>query len=169
VKPSSMTSLLVECQSRSKFDPLQHTTTGFSTENPAGMVNSIGIDRSPDPLRVADRRLRPSVNRIFAGDAQLSIFVRFYPEQNDHFPQGWRISAILRDSAGKVLANNSVADSSISTPGVPGIPVFYSFDLSQFPMRDGRYSAELEFARPDRKQPLQVRASFIVHTVENPH
>ena len=143
--------------------------SGETAENPAGMVNSIGIDRSPDPLRVADRRLRPSVNRIFAGDAQLSIFVRFYPEQNDHFPQGWRISAILRDSAGKVLANNSVADSSISTPGVPGIPVFYSFDLSQFPMRDGRYSAELEFARPDRKQPLQVRASFIVHTVENPH
>ena len=151
---------------------LQVQSTGKSSEpaeKPAGVVNSIGVASGPDPLRVDDRRLQPSVNRIFARDAQLSVFVRFYPEPDSHSPDGWKISAILRDSAGKLVANNSVAHSSISTAGASGIPVFYTFDLSKFPMRDGRYSVELEFAHPDRKRPLRFSGQFNVHTMENPH
>jgi VWFA-related protein len=137
---------------------------GDSKENPIADVNPLGTARGLDPLRVDDRRLQPSVDRVFTRDSMVTMFARFYPASPDRFPEDWRISAILRDSAGKVLTNEPVTEAKPSSPAAPGIHIVHAFDLSKLPLHDGRYTAEFEFAHPDRKQPLRISGQFIVET-----
>jgi len=136
----------------------------YTNENPAREINRVASKGVPDPLRIENRRLVPSVERVFAQNAQLSIFVRFYPKSEDHFPEGWKISASLRDSAGKLVIRDAPADILRPTPGMSGIPILYTADLSKLRLGDGKYSAELEFVSGEHKQPLRVGGLFIIDT-----
>jgi VWFA-related protein len=133
-----------------------------NNENPAKEVNQLVSKGVADPLSLENRHLVPSVDRIFAQDAHLSVFVRFYPKPEDHFPEGWKVSASLLDSAGKPVISDAHVDALESTPGSSGIPILYSVDLSQLHLRDGMYSAELEFSNIQSKQALRVRGQFII-------
>jgi VWFA-related protein len=131
-----------------------------TNENPAREINRIASNGVPDPLRIDDRRLVPSLDRVFAQDAQLSVFVRFYPTSEDH----WKVSASLRDSAGNLVIRDAPANVLSPTPGISGIPILYTFNLSKLRLRDGKYSAELEFVSDEHKQPLRVGGLFIINT-----
>jgi hypothetical protein len=135
-----------------------------TNENPAREINRIASKGVPDPLRIENRRLVPSVDRIFAQDAQLSVFARFYPKSGNHFPEGWKVSANLRDSAGNVVVRDAPADVLKPTPGIAGIPILCAVDLSKLRLRDGKYSVQLEFVSREHKQPLRVGGLFIIDT-----
>jgi VWFA-related protein len=137
-----------------------------TNENPAREISRIASKGAPDPLRIENRRLVPSVDRSFAQGARVSVFVRFYPKPEDHFPESWKVSASLRDSAGNALISGAPADILMPTPGTSGIPVLYTVDLSKLQLRDGKYSAELEFASEEHKQPLRVGGWFIIDSAE---
>jgi hypothetical protein len=134
-----------------------------TNENPAREINRIASKGATDPLRIENRRLVPSVDRAFARGL-VSVFVRFYPKPEDHFPEGWKASASLRDSAGNAIISDAPADILSSKPGTSGIPVLYTVDLSKLQLRDGKYSAELKFISDERKQPLRASGWFIIDT-----
>jgi hypothetical protein len=95
----------------------------------------------------------------------LLAFLRFYPSPADRFPEGWTITARLRDFSGKEVAT-SPASASLSSDGAPGIAILYTFDLSKVQAREGRYTAELEFAHSGQKQPLRFSGQFVIRKEE---
>jgi VWFA-related protein len=137
-----------------------------SDESPVREVNQIMSVGLADPLRIENRHLVPSIDRVFAPDAHLSVFVRFYPKPEDHFPERWKVSANLRDSAGKPVISDAHVDIIKPTAGSSGIPILYAVDLSKLQLREGMYSAELEFSSVERKQALRVSGQFIIDTTE---
>lgn len=129
--------------------------------NPAQQVNWIENENAPDPLRIADRRVLPSVERTFSNDGDLTMFLRYYPK-SDESSNNWKITASLRDAAGNRVIARAPAEVLGQTPGIPGIPVLCTFDLSKLKMPEGKYLAELEFTPPDRKPPFLVTAQFAI-------
>jgi VWFA-related protein len=136
-----------------------------SGENPSTEVAYLRSSPAVDPLRVGDQRLASSEARAFTRNSQLILFARFYPNAADRFPETWKVSAILRDSAGKTVAESPVPDVSHPAEGARGIPVTFVFDLSKYPIHDGSYSAELEFKSAAQKQPLRAAGRFFTLTV----
>jgi hypothetical protein len=146
----------------SEWLPLQEGRGDASGENPSAEVTYLRSNPNVDPLKQGDRRLALGDARAFAKDSQLILFARFYPANDDRFPEGWTISAIIRNSAGKAIVEAPVANVSHLVDGIPGIPVAYTFDLSKYSLRDGRYSAELEFKTDAQKQHLQAAGHFVI-------
>lgn len=72
------------------------------------------------------------------------------------------MSAILRDSAGKVVAEAHVPSVFHPAGGAPGLPVTFVFDLSKYPLRDGSYTAELDFKFDHQKQQLRAAGRFFI-------
>jgi VWFA-related protein len=146
-----------------KWLPAQSTR---SDENrggdPQGEVNYLKWGTGIDPLGVGELRLAPSTAHIFTKDSQFVLFARFYPASDDGFPESWTISAVVRNSAGKVVAEAPISNVSRPVDGVPGVPVACTIDLSKYALREGSYSAELEFKTAGRKQPVQAVGHFAI-------
>jgi VWFA-related protein len=138
--------------------------TAEPSENPAGQINLMTSEDAIDPLEVDNRRLIPNVERVFSNDAQLTIFLRFYPKPKDDFSGGWKVTASLRDSTGKRVISDAPAEILKPTDNISGIPVLYTFDLSKLRMQEGEYMAELEFIPPAEKRVTRIGAHFIVAT-----
>jgi len=140
--------------------------TAEPNENPAGQINLMaGGEDAFDPLEVDHRRLIPNVERVFPNDAQLTIFLRFYPKLKDDLSRGWKVTASLRDSTGKRVISDAPAEILKSTDNISGIPVLYTFDLSQLKVQEGEYTAEVEFIPPAEKRATRIGAHFIVRTL----
>ena len=139
--------------------------TAEPNENPAGQINLMTSEDAFDPLEVDNRRLIPNVERVFPNDAQLTIFLRFYPKLTDDFSRGWRVTASLRDSTGKRVISDAPAEILKPTDNISGIPVLYTFDLSKLKVQEGEYIAEVEFIPPAEKRIPRIGAHFIVRTL----
>ena len=146
-----------------KWLPGQNRADATESESdPSAITNSIGKQMWPDPLQIDGRHLQPSAERSFRADTRLSAFLRFYPSPDDPFPEGWTITARLRDSSGKVVAASPVSAPWPSSDSAPGIAILHTFDLAKVPAREGRYTAELEFAHSGQKQPLRFTGQFVI-------
>ena len=139
--------------------------TAEPNENPAGQINLMTSEDAFDPLEVDNRRLIPNVERVFPNDAQLTIFLRFYPKLKDDFSRGWKVTASLRDSTGKRVISDAPAEILKPTDNISGIPVLYTFDLSKLKLQEGEYLAEVEFIPTVEKRVTRIGAHFIVRTL----
>jgi hypothetical protein len=133
-----------------------------TSANPGDQTTLIFSEATRDPLKMGDRSLAPSVDRIFPDDAQITIFLRLYPEIQEGPPQGWKVTASLLDSAEKRIISEAPADVLGSEIGVPGIPVLYTFDLAKLKLQVGKYLAQINVIPSGQKQSMHFAAEFIV-------